>query len=43
MRRQLTLEYSVMVYLALQNVPKGVPARLHLAGAPLSVACTSKL
>jgi hypothetical protein len=31
-----------MVYLALHNVPKGVPARVALAEAPLSVACTSK-
>jgi len=36
-------EHDGMVYLALQNVPKGVPARVHLAEAPLSVACTSKL
>ena len=36
-------EHDGMVYLALQNVPKGVPARVHLAEVPLSVACTSKL
>ncbi len=36
-------EHDGMVYLALQNVPKGVPARVHLAEAPLSVACTSKV
>ena len=36
-------EHDGMVYLALQNVPKGVPARVHLAEAPLSVTCTSKL
>lgn len=36
-------ESDGMVYLALQNVPKGVPARIHLDDAPLSVACTSKL
>ena len=36
-------ESDGMVYLALQNVPKGVPAQVHLAEAPLSVACTSKL
>ena len=36
-------EHDGMVYLALQNVPKGVPARVHLAEAPLSVACTSKM
>ena len=36
-------EHDGMVYLALQNVPKGVPARVHLAETPLSVACTSKL
>ncbi len=37
-----TREHEGMVYLALQNVPKGVPARVHLDEAPLSVACTSK-
>jgi ProQ/FINO family len=36
-------EHEGMVYLALHNVPKGVPARVHLAETPLSVACTSKL
>ena len=36
-------EHDGMVYLALQNVPKGVPARVHLAATPLSVACTSKV
>ena len=36
-------ESDGVVYLALQNVPKGVPAQVHLAEAPLSVACTSKL
>src|SRR5712691_9319136 len=36
-------EHEGMVYLALQNVPKGVPARVHLEEAPLSVACTSKM
>jgi sRNA-binding protein len=36
-------EHEGMVYLALQNVPKGVPARVQLAEAPLSVACTSKM
>src|SRR6266852_3915240 len=37
-----TREHEGMVYLALQNVPKGVPARVHLDEAPLSVACTGK-
>jgi len=32
-----------MVYLALQNVPKGVPARVHLDETPLSVAWTQKM
>ncbi len=36
-------EHEGMVYLALQNVPKGVPARVHLEEAPLSVACTHKM
>ena len=36
-------EHEGMVYLALQNVPKGVPARVHLAEVPLSVACTSTM
>jgi hypothetical protein len=36
-------EHDGMVYLALHNVPKGVPARVHLDEAPLSVACTSKM
>jgi hypothetical protein len=36
-------EHEGMVYLALHNVPKGVPARVHLAATPLAVACTSKL
>jgi hypothetical protein len=36
-------EHEGMVYLALHNVPKGVPARVHLDEAPLSVACTSKM
>jgi hypothetical protein len=36
-------EHEGMVYLALQNVPKGVPSRVQLAEAPLSVACTSKM
>jgi hypothetical protein len=36
-------EHEGMVYLALHNVPKGVPARVQLAETPLSVACTSKM
>jgi len=36
-------ESDGMVYLALQNVPKGVPARVHLDETPLSVACTQKM
>jgi hypothetical protein len=36
-------EHDGLVYLALHSVPKGVPARVHLDEAPLSVACTSKL
>ena len=32
-----------MVYLALQNVPKGVPARVHLDETPLSVAWTQTM
>ena len=36
-------EHEGMVYLTLQNVPKGVPSRVQLAEAPLSVACTSKM
>jgi hypothetical protein len=32
-----------MVSLALQNVPKGVPARVHLDETPLSVAWTQKM
>jgi hypothetical protein len=36
-------EHDGLVYLALHNVPKGVPARVHLDEAPLSVACPSKL
>jgi hypothetical protein len=36
-------EHEGMVYLALQNVPQGVPARVHLAETPLSVACTSTI
>ncbi len=36
-------EHEGMVYLALHNVPKGVPARVHVDEAPLSVACTSKM
>jgi hypothetical protein len=36
-------EHDGMVYLALHNVPKGVPARVHLDEVPLSVACTSKM
>ena len=36
-------EHDGLVYLALHNVPKGVPARVHLDEAPLSVACTSKM
>jgi len=36
-------EHEGMVYLALQNVPQGIPARVHLDEAPLSVACTSKM
>ena len=36
-------EHEGMVYLALQNIPQGVPARVQLAEAPLSVACTSKI
>ena len=36
-------EHDGLVYLALHNVPKGVPARVHLDEAPLLVACPSKL
>jgi hypothetical protein len=36
-------EHDGLVYLALHNVPKGVPARVHLDEAPLSVACPSKM
>src|SRR5262245_6013303 len=36
-------EHDGLVYLALHNVPKGVPARVHLDEAPLSVGCPSKL
>jgi hypothetical protein len=36
-------EHDGLVYLALHNVPKGVPARVHLDEASLLVACTSKL
>jgi len=36
-------EHDGLVYLALHNVPKGVPARVHLDEVPLSVACPSKL
>jgi len=36
-------EHEGMVYLALHNVPKGVPARVHLDETPLSVACTQKM
>ena len=36
-------EREGMVYLALHNVPKGVPARVQLDAAPLSVACTRKM
>ena len=32
-------EHDGLVYLALHNVPKGVPARVHLDEAPLSVGC----
>jgi hypothetical protein len=36
-------EHDGLVYLALHNVPKGVPARVHLDEASLLVACTSKM
>ena len=36
-------EHDGLVYLALHNVPKGVPARVHLDEAPLLVGCPSKL
>ena len=36
-------EHDGLVYLGLHNVPKGVPARVHLDEAPLLVACTSKM
>ena len=36
-------ESDGMVYLAHQNVPKGVPARVPLDETPLSVACTQKM
>ena len=36
-------EHDGLVYLALHNVPKGVPARVHLDDASRLVACTSKL
>ena len=36
-------EHDGLVYLALHNVPKGVPARVQLADASLLVACPSKL
>ena len=36
-------EHDGLVYLALHNVPKGVPTRVHLDEAPVSVACPSKL
>jgi ProQ/FINO family len=36
-------EHDGLVYLALHNVPKGVPARVHLDEAPLVVGCPSKL
>src|SRR4030095_9962381 len=36
-------EHDGLVYLALHNVPKGVPARVHLDEAPLFVGCPSKL
>ena len=36
-------EHDGLVYLALHNVPKGVPARVHLDAAPLLVGCPSKL
>ena len=36
-------EHDGLVYLALHNVPKGVPARVHLDDASLLVACTSKM
>ena len=36
-------EHDGLVYLALHNVPKGVPARVHLDETPLVVGCPSKL
>jgi hypothetical protein len=36
-------EHEGMVYLVLYNIPKGVPVRVALAEATLSVACTSTL
>ena len=36
-------EHDGLGYLALHNVPKGGPARVHLDEAPLLVACPSKL
>ena len=36
-------EHDGLVYLALHNVPKGVPARVHLDEVPLLVGCPSKL
>ena len=36
-------EHDGLVYLALHNVPKGVPARVHLDEVPLFVGCPSKL
>ena len=36
-------EHDGLVYLALHNMPKGVPARVHLDDARLLVACPSKL
>jgi hypothetical protein len=36
-------EHEGMVYLALQNVPKGVPVHVNLDETPLSVACTQKM
>jgi len=36
-------EHDGLVYLALHNVPKGVPARVQLDAVPLFVGCPSKL
>ena len=36
-------EHDGLIYLALHNMPKGVPARVHLDETPLFVACTSKM